>query len=263
MTLIDDYCNYQRLRGFSPRTIDRRRWSLTHLARFVAPRPVETTTGTLLEEFLLRWPSPQSRYSIRSDVHQFFRWAIRRGLAADDPTELIEPPRLSTRAATPLRPEDVQRALLAARGELRLMIALGAYAGLRVSEIAALHGRDVDGRRLIVRHGKGGKDRVVPLAPILRHLLEGCGSGLLFPGLDGQAVGARIRRHFRALGIDARPHDLRHSFATQAAQRAGGNLVLVAQLMGHSSVTTTQRYMRWTPEGSDIVAHLYDPPPAA
>jgi integrase/recombinase XerD len=261
---IDDYCKYQTLRGFSPRTIERRRWSLQHLTAFVAPIPVEQATGPLLEEFLLRWASPQSRYSVRSDVHQFFRWAIRRDLAAVDPTDKIEPPRLAVRAATQLRPDDLHRALLAADGDLRLMIALGAYAGLRISEIAALRGRDIGGGRLVVRGGKGGKDRIVPLAPVLRRLLADAPSGPLFPDIDGQGVGARIRRHFRRLGIEARPHDLRHSFVTEAAQRAGGNLVLVAQLAGHSSVVTTQRYMKWTPEGADVVAHLFEPlPPAA
>lgn len=61
----------------------------------------------------------------------------------------------------------------------------------------------------------------------------------------------------RALGIHHRPHDLRHSFATEIAQRANGNLVIVAKLMGHESVLTTERYVAWTPESTHLVNQMY------
>jgi len=84
------------------------------------------------------------------------------------------------------------------------------------------------------------------------------GHGRIVPTLqDGQSVGDLIRRLFRELGIDARPHDLRHTFGTEAAKASNGNIVLVAQMMGHSAIQTTQRYIGWTPAGAETVAAMF------
>lgn len=252
--LLHDFVAHQRVRGFSGRTIERRRWSLRKLAE---AGPYDSHTPESIEVFLSRWPSAQSRYSVRSDCHQFYRWAIRRGRLETDPTDSVDPPRLPKRAATPLAVEDLALAIDHANLEQRRAVMLGAYAGLRCSEIAALSAVDVHRGRgvIVVRGGKGGKDGVVPLAPALAEALPLRGKCVPYP--DGQAVGAAIRRLFRACGIDARPHDLRHTFGTEAAQRAAGNMELVRRLMRHESIQTTQIYTAWDPPGGDVVRALY------
>jgi integrase len=259
--LITAFAAHQRVRGFSPRTVDRRTWSLTHLA---AIADLDQQTPTSIEVFLARWPSPQSRYSIRSDVHQFYKWAMRRDLLHGDPTLDVDPPRLPRRTATPLTPADLQLALHAISGDVLLAVKLGAYAGLRCSEMAALDRLDVlhEQGLLVVRCGKGGHDEVIPLAPELAaSILPGAGPVVHY--CNGQSVGDAIRREFRKLGIPNRPHDLRHTFGTAAARLANGNMVLVAALMRHASITTTQRYVRWNPAGADVVAGLHAVTPAA
>lgn len=252
--LITAFAAHQRVRGFSARTVARRTWSLGHLA---AAGPLAEHDAASLELFLSRWPSAQSRYSVRSDCHQFYRWAIRRGHLAADPTEQVDPPRLRQRQATPLSDDELRAAILRANGDQRRAVMLGAYAGLRMSEIAALDMRDVhrDRRLLVVRDGKGGRDAVVPLADELAAVLPDIGAAVGYP--HGQAVGAAVRRLFRLCGIRARPHDLRHTFGTAVARRSGGNMVLVAKLLRHASVTTSQRYVAWDPAGAEVIDALY------
>lgn len=252
--LITNYAAHQRVRGFSPRTIARRTWSLGHLAKLA---PLAEHTPVTIETFMSRWPSAQTRYSMRSDARQFYRWAIRRGLLSYDPTEAVDSPRLPKRAATPMSDEDLRRAIAAGNVDQRRAIMLGAYAGLRCSEIAHLDMADVhrDRRVLVVRNGKGGKDEVLPLADALAAVLPLRGPAVRYQ--HGQAVGSEIRRLFRSLDIDARPHDTRHTFGTAAARKANGNMELVRQLMRHSSITTTQRYILWVPDGSGVIDGLY------
>lgn len=142
------------------------------------------------------------------------------------------------------------------------MIMLMSYAGLRCSEVAHLRAEDVrfDHRLIMVRQGKGGKDETVPLAVELADIFVSWPrSGPLFPGHDGQKVGWRIRRAMRAVGVLARPHDLRHSFGTQVAIRTNGNMVLTARLMRHEYVASTERYVRWHTSGLEVVSGLYSP----
>ena len=93
MTLIHQYPAHQQVQGFSPRTVDRRIWSLGLWDRHLARRGATVTTATVehLETFLARWPSPQSRYSIRSDIHQLYRFIAAHFPDCADPTDGLDP----------------------------------------------------------------------------------------------------------------------------------------------------------------------------
>jgi integrase len=165
-----------------------------------------------------------------------------------------------------LQLEDLATALAAADGDVQLMMMLGAFAGLRVSEIASLAYEELHLKRvppmLIVRKGKGSKDRVVPLHPSLVSRLQGEAGGWVFPSRGGGhihpgTVSRRIGGVFTRLGIDSTAHCLRHTFGTEAARVARGNLVAVAKLMGHSSIQTTNGYVGWSPETAELVAQMY------
>lgn len=259
--LIDRFTAYQRLRGFADKTIARRVWSLNTLAEQMGGRPLLEANRDDVEAFMAGYRVAQTRYSVRADVRQFFRWAIGRDLVEANPTDKVDSPRLPKRAATPLTHDELMRVIELATPHQRLCVILGAYAGLRISEIAALRYEDV--RRsegiLVVRGGKGGKDRVVPLAARIADELDPDGRGRIFE-CGGQEVGYTIRRAYRRAGVKARPHDLRHTFGTEAARVSNGNVVLVAQLMGHESIQTTQRYIGWTPAGADVVQALHAAP---
>jgi len=255
--LLTEFAAYQAGRGFSVRTIARRAWSLGKFHEHLDGIPLDKVTAADVEVWLYRFPSAQSRYSMRSDVRQWFRFLIRRGYLTTNPTDDVEPPRLPKRAATPIPAVQVRRAIDTASPRTRLMIMCGCFAGMRVAEIARLHTRDITNELIIVRGGKGGHDRLIPLAPELALALLHVPDGPVFPNTSDHAVSDAIRHHFRKIGIQHRPHDLRHSFGTELAKITNGNLLQVQRLMGHASAQTTQRYIGWAPAGAEYIAQLF------
>jgi len=253
--LIDSYSSHQRVRGFSEATITRRTWSLKQLDDVGIP--VDGHDADTIEHFLARWSTPATRRAVLGDVRAFYAWAVRRGHVANNPTLDVDTPRVPSRAATPVDVSDFHHCLAIANRDARRALMLGAYAGLRCAEIAALDCSDVhpDLGVLVVRDGKGGKDAVIPLAPELAAVLPLTGKAVRYP--TAHAVGKAIRRVYVQAGVTARPHDLRALFGTAVARRSNGNMVLTAQLMRHSSIMTTQRYVGWLPDGSTVVAGLH------
>lgn len=250
--LIDAYARYQRGRGFSERTVDRRTATLKQFARLIAPAGPARATVEDVENFLASKQSARTRHAYRSDLRTFYKWAVRRGLLPDDPTELIDPVKVPKSLPRPLH-GDLDGLLLVGRIETRRMVALGLYAGLRCAEIAVLDGADIirhtEPPILVVRDGKGSKDRVVPLRPELLMLLADAPlSGPVFPNrstgrpIRAKSVSAAIKRHLEACGVEGVPHQLRHTFGTNAARVAGGDLQAVAAAMGHGSLETTKGY---------------------
>lgn len=253
---IAKYDAHQRLRGFSANTAKRRNWTLTNIV-IESSRGLDEITVDDIETFLGARSTPATRRALLGDLRMFYRWANQRGHLEHDPTRLIDVPKVPSRLPTPLSTDELRTAITTAGDtRLRLIILLGAYAGLRVSEIAHLRHDDVtQPTHLTVRQGKGGKDRIVPLHPDLAAAL---GTG------DGHVIGTRpanvsqlIRQHFRRCRIDHRPHDLRHTFGTEAANVANGDLRIVAALMGHASVRTTERYVAYRDDGGDVIAALF------
>jgi len=139
----------------------------------------------------------------------------------------------------------------------RAAVALMVFAGLRVSEVAALDTGDLElsARRgaVRVRRGKGDLERRVPLPAEARAALEaylderGRGLGPLFPGPVGRAsqrsLHRRVARMGSVAGLELYPHLLRHTYITRLV-RGGADLVLVAELAGHRRVETTRSYCR-------------------
>ena len=137
------------------------------------------------------------------------------------------------------------------------MILLAYSAGLRVSEIANLELKDLDSDRMTihVRKGKGRKDRIVPLSPVLlsiarQHWLIERPRKFLFPGRDPKrpistsTIAKVVRNAARAALIKkvVTPHTLRHSFATHHLE-GGTDLPTLQRLMGHSSLKSTFVYL--------------------
>lgn len=262
---MEAFVQYQRGRAFSEKTIRRRVTAISSFLDYLEPAGLAEATPNDVEEWLRGFPGAQTRYSYRSDVKMLYRWAIRRGITDLNPVDDTDAPRLPKRLPRPLQADELAASLAAADGDVQLMVLLGAFAGLRVFEIAALSTGDIHLHRkppvLLVSQGKGRKDRVVPLHPTLASRLSGLEPGWVFPGRDGHllasTIAKRISNVFERVGVVATPHQLRHTFGTELARVMRGNLVAVADVMGHDSIETTRLYVGWTPETADQIGEMY------
>ena len=141
-----------------------------------------------------------------------------------------------------------------------LVIQAGLYLGLRVSEICKLKIEDLDLAQgtALVYQGKGNKDRYVPIParfiPTLKTWLGERGTGYVFPSPRGGKLSSRtLQLRLKALGKKAqipralKPHTLRHTYATRLLEK-GANIREVQELLGHSSIQTTEIYTHTVPE---------------
>jgi integrase/recombinase XerC len=263
--MIDDYLRHIAAAGQRPATIELRRDHLNRIARGLACPP-ETVTAELLVDWFgqqTHW-SLETRRSYRSAARGFFTWAHTTGRTALDPANTLPRVRQIMPAPKPTPDKIWREALMAADARTRLMLRLAAEAGLRRAEIAQVHTRDVldsvDGAQLLV-HGKGGKQRVVPISDSLADALRlgavvpisdsladalrlgASSTGWLFPTPRGGHVTAGWVGELvkAALPGGWTTHSLRHRFATRA-YRGTRNLRAVQVLLGHASIVTTERY---------------------
>jgi len=221
----------------------------------------------------LRWRthdnySPRSNARLLSALRAFFAFALRRGDRSDDPTALLEPPKLPRTLPKALAESQIEALLstpdIATPAGLRdrAMLELMYAAGLRVSELVNLPATALNLRQGVIRvMGKGSKERLVPLGEEAQHWLQRyldearpqlAGKQALAPlflTASGQAPTRQqfwqlVKRHAGAAGIEpARisPHGLRHSFATHLLNH-GADLRALQMLLGHASLSTTQIY---------------------
>jgi integrase/recombinase XerC len=223
-------------------------------------------------------------------LRSFFRFLVREGALAADPSAGIPAPRAPRRLPRPLAVDDCHVLMTPAReasaateqpsgAELRdaALAELLYGAGLRVGELVALDVRDVDLTCGEVRvMGKGGKERIVPLPAAARAALEAWLAPRRRPGvlgeplftalrarrgeaprrLDARDVRRRLARRALAAGLADRvhPHRLRHSYATHLLDM-GADLRAIQELLGHASLSTTQKY---TAVSAERLVAVYD-----
>lgn len=192
-------------------------------------------------------------------VSSFFAWAKEAGIVDADPTEGVK--RLPEQKAAPkwLGRRELGALMRAVQKhgskKDQVLMALLLHTGLRVSEAVSLRTADVVIRErsgwVVVRSGKGGKYREVPLNATVRRVLaehlEGLDGEWLFPGKNGhmtrRAAEKAVAKYARIAGVDASPHSFRHTFCKMLVD-AGESLDRVAMLAGHENLNTTARYTR-------------------
>ena len=256
--------------GLSDNTLAAYRRDLQGLQAWLARRGVRLAAARrehLLAYLGQRQVSSRSLARFLSSARRFYRYLLSQGLRQDDPTRLIDSPKLGRPLPASLSERQVE-ALLAApdvgseRGlRDRAMLELLYATGLRVSELTGLRLDQVNPRQGVVRVvGKGGKERLVPLGDEAWHWLErylrqarpvllgARRSDDLFITAHGKAMTRQafwqlIKRHARNAGIETglSPHTLRHAFATHLLNH-GADLRVVQMLLGHSDLSTTQIY---------------------
>jgi integrase/recombinase XerC len=222
-----------------------------------------------------------------ASVRAFFTYLRRAGLISSDPTALIASPKLRRKLPAFLGADAAEQVMLAPAEQLRLreierlrdavVLELLYGCGIRVSELAALDVPDLmlDESTLRVL-GKGGKERMVPigskaLTALKTYLprraeLVSRGKGAqdtsaVLLSRDGRRLGVRriqiLVQRYGALGAgrpDLHPHALRHTCATHMLE-GGADLRVIQEMLGHSSISTTQRYTHVT---LDQLMGVYD-----
>lgn len=244
---INGWTDTLRAAGLSAQTIKSRRYKMVHLATLLMPSgPEDVTTEQIVQAFARQQWKPETRKAYRNTISSFFRWLHKSGRRSDDPS--LDVPRVKKPHAHPRPCPDryIAAAMEKATSSEKLMIRLGAECGLRRGEIARVHSDDVvadsAGRSLIVR-GKGDKQRIVPLPDDLAGIIMDA-RGYLFPGrFGGHVEESYVGDHISRLLPDGyAAHTLRHRFAT-TAYAATHDLFVVAELLGHESVETTEHYV--------------------
>lgn len=264
----------------SPNSINSYRRDLRRYADYLQRRDVaslaavdERDVGEFVAELRAGSPdrlplAPSSAARTVVAVRGLHRFAAREGMTASDPAAAIRPPTPPRRLPRALPIDDVVAMIEAAgfdgtpaalrdRALLELLYGTGA----RIGEAVQLDVDDLDLTGGVLRlHGKGGKDRVVPVGAYARAAIEAYlvrGRPALATGRGGPACflngrGGRLSRQSGWLILRAAadragvrgpvgPHTLRHSFATHLLD-GGADVRVVQELLGHASVTTTQVY---------------------
>jgi integrase/recombinase XerC len=234
----------------------------------VAGRPASLRADDI-RHWLRRLDGAAQRASIArklAAVRSFLRFCTDTGRLDADPSAGIATPKSRRKLPTHLTLDQVDRLLATPDGERlagrrdRAIFEVLYSSGIRVSELTGLDWADVDTEAEVVRVlGKGRKERVVPIGrPALRALAgyrAACAAagvavqrGPVFRNLRGgrltsRSVARLMERHVLASGSPAKatPHALRHTFATHLLG-AGADLRAIQELLGHASLSTTQRY---------------------
>jgi integrase/recombinase XerC len=172
-------------------------------------------------------------------IKAFYRWAYERGLIQEDPAVELGVPHIGHAKPHPTRLEDLTVIFACTSGPLRDAYLLAAFAGLRCGEICRLQGQDLDLTEpaTALVHGKGGKDRTIPLLPaVVAELRAAPRRGWLVTLENGKPyqpkrLSSDSSRHLHELGL-----------ATTLAFQATRDPLFVRDLLGHESVATTEVY---------------------
>ena len=231
----------------------------------LSPQDLRTFQAALQEAGYARTTIARKLASLRS----FYRFAIRQGIATDNPAKPLRNPRRQRKLPLVLSSAEIGRLLVAPPANEtsglrdRAILETMYSAGIRVSELVALRDGDLDEHEQIIRvRGKGRKERISPLGSYALQAIrryrkkrvrdpktDALGQNApVFVNRFGRilttrSVGRMLEKYIAVAGLDSRvsPHTLRHSFATHLLDR-GADIRSVQELLGHKSLATTQIY---------------------
>ncbi len=285
--LVDDYIDDCAIARHSAASLSNKRVRLGKLLWFVSGRGYEVVGEREVKQFFVymnapappggRWGNrhcvaPLSTETVKaffSGIRAFFRWCVEESRMGASPLARTKPPISRPDQVQPFNEEQV-RALIAGAADTAyptrdtaLVLTL-LDTGLRVSEVCALTHEDLNLHQgeIIVRSGKGGKRRVVPIGRATRVALieqqravenflstdavfvseRGRESGAALGAVGLQRVIKRIAKRANVSGVRCSPHTFRHTFAVMFLRR-GGNVFTLKQILGHESLEMTNRYV--------------------
>lgn len=272
---VDDFLAFLSIeRGLSPNTVEAYARDLVLYGAFLSPGGTPdfaNVTRQQISDFLMR--QKKASYDVASiarelsAIRTFHRFLVRENYSQDDPTSVVETPKIWKKIPDVLSAEEVMRIIKAPdistpkglrdRAIFELMYATG----LRVSETGNLRLDSIDFEINFIRtKGKGNKERLVPigtaamdylkryLAEVRPVILAGKPCEYVFissyrKNISRQALWKILKEYVTLAGVtkSVTPHTLRHSFATHLLE-GGADLRSVQEMLGHASISTTQIY---------------------
>lgn len=257
--VLQAFASYQRAKGLVPSTIRERESFLRGFTQRNNVCLLEATTEHLMVEVGRPGISVATRRVEAVALRAFYSFTQQFGHRTDNPALTLPAIRVPRGTPRPFTVEQIQAMLTSgAYRSTRAMIAVGYYQGFRVSQIAAVHQHNVDVQGMTIRTvGKGNKERTLPLHPAVAELAHTMPDGYWFPSrttpnhhIRPGSVSDAIREAKLRAGITdpkLTAHSLRHSFGTHLVE-AGVDIRIIAELMMHESVATTQIYTGVTAE---------------
>ena len=281
---IEQFCSYlESERNVSAHTLAAYQSDLSQFAAFLSSQKGVSTPEQVdhltLRHYLAQLHKGHAKSSVGrklSAIRALFRFLVREGRLAKNPAELVATPKKEKRLPFHLNIDQVT-ALMGAppvSGELasrdRAVLEILYSCGIRVSELTGMNVGDLDLQGGLARVlGKGGKERLVPVGSCARQAaaayLEERGGPAPDAPLILNARGGRLTRRSVGRMVDAHmlliatmrkvsPHTLRHTFATHLLE-GGADLRAIQELLGHASLSTTQKY---THVSIDRLMEVYD-----
>ncbi len=263
--LINDFLTYLDVeKNYSPETIKEYKYDLEMLDRFLTDKPLITYSTMEIRKFLQHlkrdrnYAAPSVHRKICS-ARSFFKFLRQQNYISENPAEIIESPKIARSLPKTLTVDEVAQLVEATTSDRdRLLVIMLYSSGVRVSELCNLNFSDIDTNQEVIHvvQGKGGKDRKIPLSPhVKEHVLSfTMNSEILDPNnpvfrnrsggrLTVRSVQRIIQKVRKNTNISKKvtPHTMRHAFATHLCDN-NVNIRVIQELLGHSSLATTQLY---------------------
>ncbi len=275
-----DFCNYcLAFKGNTKQTILWYKEAFTYLTKYSQAISLNDLNSEVIEKWILQgkleknWSAKTIKNRLQA-LSLFFDWCVTKKLIPQNPTENIPRPKLPKRIPKHLSKEEALALLDWAKNypysykfdKFRsiAIIATFIYTGIRLRELKNLKMEDIDlsAMTLFINNGKGDKDRVIPLNPILieylskyltqRKRLNKCCPYFFTALREDTCMSPNVVKRLKEKlskksGIKFHPHLLRHTFATLMLE-GGCDLFALSKMMGHSEIQTTTLYLSATTE---------------
>lgn len=251
---MDLFSAAQRRLGRTELTIRADHQTLQDFTGFLASEAPHLWLGNATVDEVRAWIdakslAPASTAAYLSRLRSFYQWAQDENYVRVNPVIHERGPKLPKYLPHPTTDANLQLALRDSTYTDRAIIMLGAYEGMRRAEIAGLRWEHVRDGMIRVVNAKGGHERMVPLHPELKALMNHMHRAVEGPVLTTKRggrvspdwVSRRMDVLSHKLGVSLKSHDFRHWFATHL-YRGTHDLRLVQEMLGHASVATTQVY---------------------
>ncbi len=273
---IEEFLNHLSVeRGLAVNTLAAYRRDLAKYTEFLIAKKKVSAPGQVQREWITEYIFDQKKYGMSAPticrnlaaIKMFHRFLVREKLAEQDPTDLVETPKLWQRVPDVLSQSEVELMLAAARGDgsqqIRdyAILELFYASGMRVSELVDLKLESINLDAGYIRCiGKGRKERVIPIGKSAQEALRRYFSRIRLKSVQDKAAAhvflSRLKKRmsrqsvWKIIKVYARkanikktikPHTLRHSFATHLLAH-GADLRSVQEMLGHADISTTQIY---------------------